>query len=122
MWRERLKGIVVIALVGGLVYAAARYWSQSRHQFENKKIDLSPAVVEQRVLGAIHYFSGKDTAQLQQELRAPIKEIEKKALELFNQFKNFPQREVQTVKNQVLGPVCEGVASPSSLPTVSSAP
>ncbi|MCJ7827547.1 hypothetical protein MUP65_00165 [Patescibacteria group bacterium] len=110
-----MKGLVVIVIfiIGTLV--AVRYYTSHQQDFNSGSLNLSPAALEEKVLGVFNKIVGsQDEQQLREEFAAPVKEIERKANELIEEIKNLPQDQAEVVKNQLLRTVCEPTPSAES--------
>ena len=108
MWRERLKGLVVLGIVLAGALVLVSYFSENRDKLTMGLLRIDPVSIEEKVLGVFSRLVGSASdEELREEFSAPVKEVEQKANELIEEIKNLPQAQAEVVKKQLLKTVCE---------------
>lgn len=112
MWQDRLKGLVVIFLFALLIGGLVRFVSSRQEELSQNKIDFSPAVLEEKVLGVVSQIKRRVSGEpLPQDVSDPGQIVEEKATELIDSLKKLPQEQAEAVKNRLLRQICEEVLS-----------
>lgn len=107
MWPERIKGLLVIAILGFLSFGLVRFLTAHREEIVRGKLDFSPQGLEQQVLGVVNQVRKKSQGETPEEdLTQPIQSVEQKADDLINEIKNLPQEQAEVVKTRVLKEIC----------------
>ena len=113
MWQERFKGIVVLFLLAFLVLGLVRYLQGSQQALSEGRLDLSPAKIEQQVLGVVNEIKRRAGGEPipEDQLIDPVDIVEEKAAELLDEIKDLPKDQAAAAKQRVLQQVCQEIES-----------
>lgn len=99
--------MLVIVTIGLIVFGLAHYLTSHRNEISQVDFKVSPAKMEERILGTISRLSGKKEEEI--NLKGPVEAIEQQAGELINQIKQLPQEQMEIVKERVVNQMCAGL-------------
>jgi hypothetical protein len=113
MWSQRVKGLIVILVIGFLTLGAVRYLTTNQKALVQGIADFSPEKAAKSILGAVSQLgkrgsgsSSDNQSEKEGVLAEPIRNVEKKATELLEEIKKLPGDQLETVKGRVLEQVC----------------